>query len=101
MKKKDFLIKVTIVDLMVVSIMFLAGVTVPVFRNLILSTGMYNVFIYGVMCINIVADLLLLVLNKFKKAGYTIRNMATYFLIFKLFVLFLASLLLIVFALAG
>ena len=86
---------------MVVVIAFLAGVTVPVFRDLIVSTGMYSIFIYGVMCINIVVDLLLLVLNKFKKAGYTIRNMATYFLIFKLFVLFLVSLLLIVFSLVG
>lgn len=89
MKKKDFLIKVTAVDILVVSVLIIAGLAVPAFQEL-LSTMFYKPWIYGILIMNLVIDLLLLVLNKLNKAGNLIRNMAIWFLIMKLFVLFMA-----------
>ena len=100
MKKKKFMTKVTMIDLLVVSILLIAGLTVPVFRDL-MSTMFYSVFIYGVLSINMVVDLLLLVLNKFKKDENILKNFVTFFLILKLLVLFMASLVFIVIRLAN
>jgi len=100
MKKKDFLIKVTTVDVLVVSVLIIAGLTVPAFQNL-MTTMFYKPWIYGILCINLVIDLLLLILNKFNKAGSLIRNMAVWFFILKLFVLFMACFVSIVIGLAN
>lgn len=100
MKKKDFLVKVTTIDILVVSVLIITGLTVPAFQDL-LSTMFYKSWIYGILCINLVIDLFLLILNKFKKDGSLIRNMAIWFLILKLFVLFMASLVSITISLAN
>lgn len=100
MKKKDFLIKVTTIDILVVSVLLIAGLTVPVFQEL-LSTMFYKPWIYGILCLNLVIDLLLLILNKFKKDGSLIRNMAVWFLILKLFILFMVCFVSIVIGLAN
>ena len=100
MKKKDFLIKVTTVDILVVSVLIIAGLTVPAFQVL-LTSMFYKPWIYGILCINLVIDLLLLILNKFNKAGSLIRNMAVWFFILKLFVLFMACFVSIVIGLAN
>lgn len=100
MKEKDFLIKVTVVDILVVSVLVIAEITVPVFQDL-LSTLFYEPWIYGFLCMNLVIDLLLLILNKIKKAGSLIRNMAIWFLILKVFILFMACFISIVIRLAN
>ena len=91
MKKKDFMTKVTMMDILMVSILLIAGLTVPALRELLL-TMFYSIIIYGLLCINLLVDLVLLVLNKFKKSGNIIQNMAVFFLILKLFMLFMAGL---------
>ena len=73
MKKKDFLIKVTMIDIWVVSVLLIAGLTVPVFQNLMASL-FYKPWIYGILCMNLVIDLLLLILNKLNRAGNLIRQ---------------------------
>jgi len=100
MKKKDFLVKVTTVDILLVSVLIIAGLTVPMFQDL-LSTMFYKPWIYGILCINLVIDLFFLVLNKLNKAGNLIRNMAVWFLIFKVFVLFMACFVSVVIGLAN
>ena len=100
MKKKDFLVKVTTVDILVVGVLIIAGLTVPVFQDL-LSTLFYEPWIYGILFMNLGIDLLFLILNKFKKAGSLIRNMAIWFLSLKLFALFMACFVSIVISLAN
>ena len=60
MKKKDFLVKVTTVDFLLVSVLLIAGLTVPIFQNLMTSL-FYKPWIYGILCMNLVIDLLLLI----------------------------------------
>lgn len=91
MKKKEFLVRVTTVDIMVVSVLLIAGLTVPAFQDF-LSTLFYKPWIYGILCLNLVIDLVFLMLNKLNKAGSLIRNMTIWFLIMKLFILFMACL---------
>ena len=100
MKKKDFLIKVTMIDILVVSVLLISGLTVPVFQNLMTSL-FYKPWIYGILCMNLVIDLLLLILNKLNRAGNLIRNMAIWFMILKLFVLFMACFVSVVIGLAN
>ena len=100
MKKKDFLIKVTTIDILVVSVLLIAGLTVPAFQALML-TMFYKPWIYGILCMNLVIDLLLLILNKLNRAGNLIRNMAIWFLILKLFILFMVCFVSIVIGLAN
>ena len=100
MKKKDFLVRVTTVDILVVSVLLIAELTVPAFQEL-LSTMFYKPWIYGILCMNLGIDLLLLILNKLNRAGNLIRNMAIWFLILKLFVLFMACFVSIVIGLAN
>lgn len=89
MKKKDFFVKVATVDILVVSVLLIAGLTVPAFQDL-LTRLFYKAWIYGILCMNLGIDLLFLVLNKFEKAGSLIRNMVIWFLVMKLFALFMA-----------
>ena len=100
MKKKDFLVKVTTVDILVVSVLLIAGLAVPAFQDL-LTTMFYEPWIYGIICMNLGIDLLFLILDKFKKAGSLIRNMAIWFLILKLFILFMACFVSIIIGLAN
>lgn len=100
MKKKDFLVKVTTVDILVVSVLLIAGLTVPAFQAL-LATMFYKPWIFGILCLNMVIDLLFLILNKLNKAGSLIRNMTIWFMILKLFILFMACLVSIIIGLAN
>lgn len=100
MKKKDFLIRVTMMDTLVVSVLIIMGLTVPMFQELP-STLFYKPWIYGILCLNLIFDLLLLILNKLNRAGNLIRNMAIWFVILKLFVLFMACLISVVIGLAN
>lgn len=90
MKKKDFMTKVTMIDILVVSILLITGLTVPAFQNLITSIE-WDILVYGVLSINMVVDLMLLVLNKLKKTGSIIKNVVIFFILLKLLVLFMAS----------
>lgn len=100
MKKKNFMTKVTMIDCLVVLMLLITGLVVPAFRDLI-STMFFSPFIYAILCINLLVDLLLLVLNKFKKGGNILKNFAAYFLILKLFALFMACLVFIVIGLTN
>ena len=100
MKKKDFLIKVTMIDILVVSVLLIAGLTVPAFQALML-TMFYKPWIYGILCMNLGIDLLLLILNTLNRDGNLIRNMAIWFMILKLFVLFMACFVSVVIGLAN
>ena len=96
MKKKDFMIKVTEIDLLVVCISLIALLLIPALQSLLY----YKILVYGVLCINMVVDLSVLVLNKLKKNGNVLKNMVIGFLITKLLVLFMASLYCIIMILA-
>ena len=63
MKKKDFMIKVTGIDLFIVCILLIALLLTPAFQNLI---AYYSILVYGVLFINMVVDLSVLILNKLK-----------------------------------
>ena len=89
MKKKDFMIKVTGIDLFIVCILLIALLLTPAFQNLI---AYYSILVYGVLFINMVVDLSVLILNKLKKGGNVLKNMVIGLLITKLLVLFMASL---------
>lgn len=97
MKKKDFMIKVTEIDFFMVCILLIALLLVPAFRSMI---AYYDILVYGVLCINMVVDLSVLVLNKLKKDGTILKNMVIGLLITKLLVLFMASLYCIIIILA-
>lgn len=97
MKKKEFLIKVTGIDLFIVCMLLIALLIIPAFQNLI---AYYSILVYGVLCINMVVDLSVLILNKLKKDGTILKNMVIGLLITKLLVLFMASLYCIIIILA-
>ena len=97
MKKKDFMIKVTGIDLFLVCIILIALLVIPVFQSLI---AYFSILVYGVLCINMVVDLSVLILNKLKKNVNLTEKMTIFFLILKLLVLFMASLYCIVIILA-
>lgn len=98
MKKKGFMTKVTVVDLLVVSMLLIAVLIIPMFQGLIAD---YLPLVCGILCINMGVDLLVLVLNKFNKGGNILQNMIIFFLILKLLVVFMASLVSIVIGLAN
>lgn len=89
MKKKEFMIKVTGIDLFMVCMLLIALLLIPAFQSLI---AYYDILIYGILCINMVVDLMLLLLNKLKKDGNILKNMVIGLLITKLLVLFMAGL---------
>lgn len=91
MKKKDFMIKVTVIDLFMVCMLLIALLLIPAFHALLIAIE-WDILVYGVLCINMVVDLMLLILNKLKKGGNVLKNMVIGLLITKLLVLFMASL---------
>ena len=98
MKKKKFMIKVTRIDLLVVCMLLIAFVLIPPFQSLI---SYWEPLVYGILCINLLVDLLLLVLDKLNKGGSILQNMAIFFLSLKLLVLFMAILVSITISLAN
>lgn len=89
MKKKGFITKITLLDVLVATVFLIVGIRVPMIQDAI---GVYLILFCSLLGINIIVDLVHLILSKRDKVGNILENCVIFGVSLKILALFMGLL---------